>query len=68
MWDHEVKDYITKIELLPYNSFKILSFVDVGTLNNTSYVFRMESYPYGVYYLKFYLSDGSIYTRTVTKN
>ncbi len=68
LWDAEVKDYITKIELLPYNSFKILSFVDVRTLNNTSYIFRMESYPYGVYYLKFYLSDGSIYTRTVTKN
>lgn len=68
LWDAEVKDYITRIELLPYNSFKILSFVDVKTLRNTSCIFRMESYPYGVYYLKFYLSDGSIYTRTVTKN
>lgn len=68
LWDAEVKDYITKIELLPYNSFKILNFVDVRTLNNNSYIFRMESYPYGVYYLKFYLSEGSVYTRTVTKN
>lgn len=68
LWDAEVKDYITKIELLPYNSFKVISFVDVRTLNNTSYIFRMEGYPYGVYYLKFYLSDGSVYTRTVTKN
>lgn len=68
LWDKEVNDYITKIELLPYNSFKILSFIDVRTLTNTSYIFRMESYPYGVYYLKFYLSDGSVYTRTVTKN
>ncbi|GEN77156.1 hypothetical protein [Chryseobacterium hagamense] len=68
LWDEEVKDYITRIELLPYNSFKILSFADVSTLNKTSYVFHMENYPYGVYYLKFYLSDGSIYTRTVTKN
>lgn len=69
IWNADVKDCIIRIELLPYNSFKILSYLDLNKSSSlTSYVFPMTQYPYGVYYLKFYLNDGSIYTRTVTKN
>jgi len=68
LWDAKVKDYITRIELLPYNDVRVLHFADVKSLNNNSCIFHMESYSYGVYYLRFYLSDGSIYTKTITKN
>lgn len=68
IWDNSVKDYITKIDLLPYNAFTIVETVNVRSLADNSYVFKMSNYSYGVYYLKFYLKDGSIYTRTVTKN
>lgn len=68
IWDLSIKDYITKIELLPYNAFNIMETVNVSSLTDNSYVFRMGNYSYGVYYLKFYLTDGSIYTRTITKN
>lgn len=67
LWDAKVKDYIRRIELVPYNDVQILNFFDMKT-TSISCVFNMESYSYGVYYLKFYLSDGSIYTRTITKN
>ena len=63
-----IKDYIAKIDLLPYNSFNIVASVNVKSLTDNSYVFRMGSFPYGVYYIKFYLTDGSVYTRTITKN
>ena len=62
IWEQNIKDYILKIDLLAYNS------VDVKSKMGNSYVFDMSKYPYGVYYLKFYLSDGNIYTRTITKN
>lgn len=68
IWDLSIKDYISKIELLPYNAFNIMETVNVSSLTDNSYVFRMSNYSYGVYYLRFYLTDGSIYTRTVTKN
>ncbi|MBB4808276.1 hypothetical protein HNP38_003618 [Chryseobacterium defluvii] len=68
IWDLSIKDYITKIELLPYNSFNILQSVHIKSNSNNSYVFPMSTYNYGVYYLKFYLTDGSIYTRSITKN
>jgi len=68
IWDLKVKEYIKRIELLPYNDVRILSFFDMKYTSNTSCIFNMESYSYGVYYLKFYLSDGSIYTKTITKN
>ena len=68
IWEHDIKDYIVKIELLAYNSFQIMETVDVKSKMGNSYVFDMSKYPYGVYYLKFYLSDGNIYTRTITKN
>ncbi|WP_312769848.1 hypothetical protein [Epilithonimonas sp.] len=67
IWDNTVKDYISKIELVPYNAFRIMETVNVRSLADNSYIFSMGSYPYGVYYLKFYLTDGNIYTRTVTK-
>lgn len=63
-----VTDHIIKIELLPYNSFQIIESVDfLQSKKKNSYIFDMEKYPYGVYYLKFYLSDGSVYTKTITK-
>lgn len=68
IWDLSIKDYITKIELLPYNAFNIMETVNVTSLTDNSYVFKMGNYSYGIYYLKFYLIDGSIYTRTVTKH
>lgn len=68
IWEQDIKDYIVKIELLAYNSFQIMETVDVKSKMVNSYVFDMSKYPYGVYYLKFYLSDGNIYTRTITKN
>ncbi|KFF09732.1 hypothetical protein IW15_22565 [Chryseobacterium soli] len=68
LWDVKIKDYIKRIELVPYNDVRILNVFDVKNTSNTSCVFNMESYPYGVYYLKFYLSDGTIYTKTITKN
>ena len=68
IWDLSIRDYIAKIELLPYNAFNIMETVNVSSLTDNSYVFRMSRYSYGVYYLKFYLTDGSIYTRTITKN
>ncbi|MFY1045059.1 hypothetical protein [Chryseobacterium sp. GP-SGM7] len=67
-WDSKVKDYINRIELLAYNDVRILSFFNIKNTSNNSCIFNMESYSYGVYYLKFYLSDGSIYTKTITKN
>lgn len=68
IWEQDIKDYILKIDLLAYNSFQIMETVDVKSKMGNSYVFDMSKYPYGVYYLKFYLSDGNIYTRTITKN
>ena len=68
IWEQDIKDYIVKIDLLAYNSFQIIETVDVKSKMGNSYVFNMNNYPYGVYYLRFYLSDGSIYNRTITKN
>ena len=68
IWEKDIKDYIIKIDLLAYNSFQIMETVDVKSKMGNSYVFNMSNYPYGVYYLRFYLSDGSIYNRTITKN
>lgn len=68
IWEQDIKDYILKIDLLAYNSFQIMETVNVKSKMGNSYVFDMSKYPYGVYYLKFYLSDGNIYTRTITKN
>ena len=68
IWEQNIKDYILKIDLLAYNSFQIMETVDVKSKMGNSYVFDMSKYQYGVYYLKFYLSDGNIYTRTITKN
>ena len=68
IWDLSIKDYIVKIDLLPYNSFSIVASVNIRSLTDNSYVFGMGGFAYGVYYLKFYLSDGSVYTRTITKN
>lgn len=68
IWEQEIKDYIVKIELLGYNSFQIMESVDIKKRLGNSYDFNMSDYPYGVYYLRFYLSDGSIFNRTVTKN
>ena len=68
IWEQDIKDYIVKIDLLAYNSFQIMETVDVKSKMGNSYVFNMNNYPYGVYYLRFYLSDGSIYNRTITKN
>lgn len=68
IWEQDIKDYIVKIDLLPYNSFQVIETVDIKSKADNSYVFDMSSYPYGVYYLRFYLSDGSIYNRTITKN
>ena len=67
-WDNEVTNYIKKIDLLPYNAFSIIETVNISNLRTNSYVFKMSHLSYGVYYLKFYLSDGTIYTATVTKN
>lgn len=66
-WAREVKRYITKIDLIPYNGFNIISSINVSSLNENSYTINMSAFSYGVYYLKFYLLDGSIYTRTITK-
>lgn len=68
MWDKSIRDYIIKIDLLPYNAFRVMETVDIKSISDNSYIFKMSPYSYGVYYLKFYLSDGSIYTRIVTKN
>ena len=68
IWKEEIKNYIVSIDLLPYNAFRILKSVSMESLKTNSYVFKMGHLPYGVYYLKFNLSDGSVYTRTVTKN
>ena len=68
LWDLSIRDFIVSIDLLPYNAFNITESVSIRSLNTNSYIFRMSHLPYGVYYLKFNLSDGSIYTRTVTKN
>ncbi len=67
-WYKDVANYIKKIDLLPYNSFNIIETVGVSNLNTNSYIFKMSHLTYGVYYLRFYLSDNSIYTVTVTKN
>ena len=68
LWDLSIRDFIISIDLLPYNAFNITESVNIRLLSTNSYIFRMSHLPYGVYYLKFNLSDGSIYTRTVTKN
>lgn len=67
LWDVSIRDYIVSIDLLPYNAFNITESVNIKSLSDNSYVFRMSHLPYGVFYLKFNLSDGSVYTRTVTK-
>lgn len=66
-WDQSIKDYIIKIELLPYNAFRIIESVNVANLKTNSYIFGMSHLPYGVYYLKFYLNDKSTHSVTVTK-
>ena len=68
IWDVSIQNFIVSIDLLPYNAFNITESVNIKSLNTNSYIFRMSHLPYGVYYLKFNLSDGSVYTRTVTKN
>lgn len=68
IWEKDIKDYIVKIDLLAYNSFQIMESIDIRSQKGNSYVFNMSNYPYGVYYLRFYLSDGSVYNRTITKN
>jgi hypothetical protein len=68
MWDLSIKGYIAKIEMLPYNGFNILQNVSINSNSDNFYVFPMSSYPLGVYYLRFYLTDGSVYTRAVIKN
>ena len=68
MWEQDITDYIVKIDLLAYNSFQIMEIVDLKSKMVNSYTFDMSKYPYGVYFLKFYLSDGRVYTRTITKN
>lgn len=68
IWDVSIKDFIVSIDLLPYNSFNITESVNLTSLNTNSYTFRMSHLPYGVYYLKFNLSDGSVYSRSVIKN
>lgn len=67
-WDLSIKDFIISIDLLPYNGFNITESINIRSLTTNSYIFRMNHLPYGVYYLKFNLTDGSVYTRTVTKN
>ena len=67
-WDKEITNYILKIDLLPYNAFNIIETINISNLKTNSYVFKMSHLTFGVYYLKFYLSDGSIYTVSVTKN
>lgn len=67
-WEREIADYIVKIDLLPYNAFNIIESINIKDQKVNSYVFRMNHLPYGVYYLKFYLNDNSVYTVTVTKN
>ena len=67
-WEQDIKDYITKIELLPYNSVKIIESRTLTSNNfSNSCVFNMSKLTYGVYFLKFYLKDNSIYSVTVTK-
>ena len=68
VWDVSIKDLILSIDLLPYNAFNITESVNIRSLSTNSYIFKMNHLPYGVYYLKFNLSDGSVYTRSVTKN
>lgn len=68
IWDLSITDFIVSIDLLPYNASNITETVNITSLNTNSYLFRMSHLPYGVYYLKFNLTDGSVYTRTVTKN
>ncbi|WHF51959.1 hypothetical protein QGN23_01480 [Chryseobacterium gotjawalense] len=68
LWDLSIRDFIVSIDLLPYNAFNITESINIRSLATNSYIFRMSHLPYGVYYLKFNLSDGSVYTRTVTKN
>lgn len=68
IWDLSIQDYIVSIELLPYNAFTIYEAVNIRSLPSNSYVFKMGHLPYGVYYLRFNLSDGGVYNRTVTKN
>lgn len=68
VWDVSIKDFILSIDLLPYNAFNITESVNIRSLSTNSYIFKMNHLPYGVYYLKFNLSDGSVYTRSVTKN
>lgn len=68
IWEQDIKDYIVKIDLLAYNSFQIIETIDIKTKKDNSYKFNMSGQPYGVYYLRFHLSDGSIYNKAVTKN
>lgn len=68
IWDLSIQNFIVSIDLLPYNAFNITESVNIKSLDTNSYIFRMSHLSYGVYYLKFNLTDGSVYTRTVTKN
>lgn len=67
-WEKELSGYILSIDLLPYNAFKILEHIEVKNNSTNSCQFYMGNRPYGVYYLKFNLSDGAVYTVKVTKN
>ena len=66
-WEKEFSGYILSIDLLPYNSFKILEHIDVKNINTNSCQFYMGNRPYGVYYLRFN-RDGAVYTVKITKN
>ena len=67
-WKENIANSIVKIELLPYNSFTIIEYVNLENKKSNQYRFNMTNLPYGVYYLKFYLSDGSTIAKTITKN
>lgn len=68
LWEQDIKDFIVKIEITAYNSFQIMDSVEIKNKSGNSYTFNMSNYPYGVYYVRFYLNDGSVYNRTITKN
>ncbi len=68
LWNQDFHSKIVKFELLPYNEFKIYETVETNQLKGNSYVLNMSRYSYGVYYLRFYFSDGSIYTRSIIKH
>lgn len=68
VWNATFNQFITQIELLPYNANIVLHRANISSYSGNSYILPMSTYAYGVYYLKFYFTDGSVYTRTITKN